>query len=82
MSMKNGMNIRLPDDLRKRLDLVAEKSGLKVADLVRLASESYCAEIEKTGAIPVPGLIINMNHGNGNIIHQVIKPTSSKPRKK
>lgn len=50
------MNVRLPDDLRVRLDRVAKNSKLKAADLIRMAVEEYCETVERTGKITIPYL--------------------------
>ncbi len=69
MSMNNGMNVRLTEELRSRLQKVADKSGLKTADLIRMAVEEYCAKIESDGRITI-NLNQSMIQGDKNDITQ------------
>lgn len=48
------MSVRLPEEVRTRLERVAEASGLKAADLIRRAVEGYLAEIAQTGELRIP----------------------------
>lgn len=54
MALKSAMNVRLPDELRVRLDRVANASKLKASDLVRMAVEEYCDAVEKRGTLTIP----------------------------
>ena len=53
MSLRSSTNVRLPDDLKSRLERVAKKSGLKAADLIRMAVEDYCDRVEGEGQITI-----------------------------
>lgn len=66
--MKNGMNIRFEPELRERLGKVAEKSGLKVSDILRMALSQYIERVEKTGQLTINiGSIEGDN--KGQVIH-------------
>ena len=53
MSLANSTSIRLSEETKRRLDAIAERSGLNAADLVRIATQQYLAQIESTGSINI-----------------------------
>lgn len=53
VSLKSGMNVRLTPELRDRLSSVAARSGLKASDLIRMAVEQYCDQVESAGVLTV-----------------------------
>lgn len=55
------MSVRLPEEVRARLERVAEVSGLKAADLIRRAVEGYLAEIAETGELRIP-MVLKEEH--------------------
>lgn len=61
MALPNGISVRLGEEIRLRLQSVSDQSGLKPADLMRMAIEKYLTQIETTGQ-----LTINVT-GNNNI---------------
>jgi predicted DNA-binding protein len=63
------MNVRLSPDVRGRLEKLARQSGLKASDLIRMAVEKYCAEIEEAGTVQITLREISQNHrGKGDNI--------------
>lgn len=54
MKMSSGMNVRLTPDVRQRLENLAKQSGLKAADLIRMAVERYCDDVETKGTVTIP----------------------------
>lgn len=53
MSLTTAMSVRLPDDLKKRVEKVADAARLKPSDLIRMAVEEYCNEVERSGKITI-----------------------------
>jgi predicted DNA-binding protein len=47
------MNVRLTPNLKHRVQRIAADSGLKVADLIRMAVEEYCEKVEKSGEVNI-----------------------------
>ncbi len=41
------MTIRLPDDYKERIDIIAAKTGLKKSDIARLALQRFLETFEK-----------------------------------
>jgi len=74
MGLSHGITVRLEPALRQRLSVVAEKSGLKAADLARMAILSYCDEIERTGRVQIivgtPG-VAQLHAGTGDNIFPI-----------
>jgi len=66
VSFKTGMSVRLSPELRQRLERVASCSGLKAADLIRMAVEQYCNKVEEAGELTI------------KIVAE--KPATSRPR--
>jgi predicted DNA-binding protein len=53
MALSNSTNVRLSNDLKGRLENIAKQSGLKIADLIRMATEMYCDQIECSGKLSI-----------------------------
>lgn len=53
MGLNTGINVRLDSQLKQRLQFVADQSGIKVAQLIRMAVEEYCKRIESTGQVTI-----------------------------
>ena len=47
-------NVRLTPELRARLQRAAERSGLKAADLIRMAVEEFLDKVEEAGEMRIP----------------------------
>ena len=56
------VNIMLPDDLLKRIDLVAAQEGLSRSKLIRLAFLAYCEQREE-GFKRERGVGADIEHG-------------------
>ena len=46
--------MRFDDEMMERLKRVSEESGVKVAKLIRIATENYLCEVERKGEIVLP----------------------------
>jgi predicted DNA-binding protein len=53
MALNKGVSVRLPADVRTRLEKIATRSGLKAADLIRMAIEQYCDKVEEDGVLTI-----------------------------
>jgi predicted transcriptional regulator len=54
MALKSAINVRLPKELRDRLDRIARAAKLSASDLIRLAVAEYCDSVEKRGTLTIP----------------------------
>lgn len=53
MGLHTGTNVRLDNLLKNRLQHIADRTGIKAAQLIRMAVEEYCEQIEATGQVTI-----------------------------
>lgn len=51
MTYDSGMTVRLPPELRQRLERLADSAGVKSSVLIRAAVNQYVAEAEDSGRV-------------------------------
>ena len=51
MTNKQTMGVRLTPELRKHLDEIANRTGIKVGTLIRMAVEEFLEEVEEKGEL-------------------------------
>jgi len=54
MTLKNAISVRFEEDIHLRLEQVAKRAGIKPADLIRQATQTYMDKVEAEGQIVIP----------------------------
>jgi len=54
MALTTAIPVRFTPETDARLRGVSESTGIPVAQLIRIATDSYLAEIERSGKVTVP----------------------------
>ncbi len=54
MALDAAVPVRFSADATRRLNAISQRSGMPVAQLIRMATETWLAEAERKGEITVP----------------------------
>ena len=54
MALNNPITVRLEEEIRHRLEDAAARSGLKSADLIRMAVSEWLDRVEAAGHVHIP----------------------------
>jgi hypothetical protein len=83
MSLGTPIPVRLSASADSALSAVANSSGLKKAELIRIAVDEFLTQTAKTGVITqthfVSGIQVN-GHGNTITQHHAVPSAPKKPR--
>lgn len=69
MSLNNGINVRLPPDIRERLERLADQYGVKASVLIRQAIGEKLDEIERQSAVIISASGTGSQAAGGDIIN-------------